>query len=102
MTEDPGYGLAYAGLADTYNLMALQGWMDQQEGRDKAVELALKALELDENLAEAYTVLGSIYDYVDWDWENAESAFKRALELNPNYATAHHYYSRAFKYYWTT
>jgi len=92
--EDPGYGLAYAGLADTYNLMALQGWMDEQEGRDRAVELALKALELDENLAEAYTVLGSIYDYVDWDWENAENAFKRALEINPNYATAHHYYSQ--------
>ncbi len=70
--EDPDYGLAYAGLADTYNLMALQGWIDKQEGRDKAVELALKALELDKNLAEAYTVLGSIYDYVDWDWENAE------------------------------
>jgi len=93
IAEDPGYGLAYAGLADTYNLMALQGWMDEQEGRDKAVELALKALELDENLAEAYTVLGSIYDYVDWDWENAEGVFKRALELNPNYSTAHHYYS---------
>ena len=92
--EDPGYGLAYAGLADTYNLMAIQGWIDKQEGRDKAVELALKALELDENLAEAYTVLGSIYDYVDWDWENAESAFKRAIEINPNYATAHHYYSQ--------
>ncbi len=94
--EDPDYGLAYAGLADTYNLMALQGWIDQQEGRDKAVELALKALELDENLAEAYTVLGSIYDYVDYDWENAENAFKRALEINPNYATAHHYYSQHF------
>jgi TolB-like protein/uncharacterized protein HemY len=94
IAEDPGYGLAYAGLADTYNLMALQGWIDEQEGRDKAVELALKALELDENLAEAYTVLGSIYDYVDWDWEKAENAFKRTLELNPNYATAHHYYSQ--------
>jgi len=92
--EDPGYGLAYAGLADTYNLMALQGWIDKQEGRDKAVDLALKSLVLDENLTEAYTVLGSIYDYVDWDWENAEKAFKRALELNPNYATAHHYYSQ--------
>ena len=91
--EDPSYGLAYAGFADTYKLMALQGWMDMQEGRDKAEELALKALELDENLAEAYSVLGSIYDYVDWDWENAEKAFKRALEINPNYSTAHHYYS---------
>jgi TolB-like protein len=94
INEDPGYGLAYAGLADTYNLMALQGWIEQQEGRDKAVELALKALELDGNLAEAYTVLGSIYDYVDWDWDNAERAFKRAFEINPNYATAHHYYSQ--------
>ena len=92
--EDPAYGLAYSGLADTYNLMALQGWIDEQEGRDKAVELALKALQLDGNLAEAYTVLGSIYDYVDWDWENAEKAFKRALKLNPNYSTAHHYYSQ--------
>ncbi len=91
--EDPAYGLAYAGLADTYNLMALQGWIDRQEGRDSAEKLAFEALELDENLAEAYTVLGSIYDYVDWDWENAENAFKRALRLNPNYATAHHYYS---------
>jgi TolB-like protein/Flp pilus assembly protein TadD len=92
--EDPGYGLAYAGLADTYNLMALQGWIDTQEGRNKAVELAFQALELDGNLAEAYTVLGSIYDYVDWDWEKAEEAFKSALELNPNYATVHHYYSQ--------
>jgi len=91
--EDPGYGLAYAGLADTYNLMALQSWIDKQEGRDRAVELALKALELDGNLAEAYTVLGSIYTFVDRDWENAESAYKHALELNPNYSTAHHYYS---------
>lgn len=94
IAEDPEYGLAYAGLADTYNLMSIQGWMDEQEGRNKAVELALKALELDENLAEAYTVLGSIYDYVDWDWENAERAFNRALEINPNYSTAHHYYSQ--------
>ena len=93
ISEDPGYGLAYAGLADTYNLMALQGWIDKQEGRDRAVELALKALELDENLAEAYTVLASLYTYVDCDWENAESAYTHALELNPNYSTAHHYYS---------
>ena len=95
IAEDPAYGLAYAGLADTYNLMTIQGWIDnKQEGRDKAVELALKALELDGNLAEAYTVLGSIYDYVDWDWENAKNAYSRALEINPNYATAHHYYSQ--------
>jgi len=90
---DPGYGLAYAGLADTYFLMALQGHMDGQEGRDMAVELAYKALELDGNLSEAYTVLGSLYDYLDWDWKKAEDAFQRALELNPNYSTAHQYYA---------
>ncbi|MBN2863059.1 MAG: tetratricopeptide repeat protein [Bacteroidales bacterium] len=91
--EDPDYGLAYAGLADTYNLMALQGWIDEHEGRDKAVELATKALDLDGNLAEAYTVLGQIYDYVDWDWGKAEKVFRKAFEVNPSYATAHHYYS---------
>jgi TolB-like protein len=90
---DPGYGLAYAGLADTYFLMTIQDHIERQEGRDKAVELAYKALELDGNLSEAYTVLGSLYDYVDWDWEKAEDAFQRALKLNPNYSTAHQYYA---------
>ncbi len=93
INEDPAYGLAYAGLADTYGLMALQGWMDRHEGRDKAVELALKALELDETLSEAYTVLATLNDFVDWDWEMAEQRFARALELDPNYSTAHQYYS---------
>jgi len=91
--EDPGYGLAYAGLADTYFLMAIQNHIERQEGRDMAVELAYKALELDGNLSEAYTVLGSLYDYMDWDWKKAEDAFQRALELNPNYSTAHQYYA---------
>ena len=90
---DPDYGLAYAGKADTYFLMALQGWMDRLEGRDMAVELANRALKLDKNLAEAYTVLASIGDYVDFDWEAAEKAFQHALELNPNYSTAHQYYA---------
>jgi TolB-like protein len=91
--EDPGYGLAYAGLADSYLLMAIQGWIDRNEGRDKAVEFASKALELDDNLAEAYTVLGQVYDYIDWEWGKAERAFQLAFEINPNYATAHHYYA---------
>jgi TolB-like protein len=90
---DPDYALAYAGKADTYNLMALQGWMNRQEGRDEAVELVYQALDLDENLAEAYTVLGTLMDFVDFDWEGAEQAFQRALKLNPNYATAHQYYA---------
>jgi TolB-like protein/Tfp pilus assembly protein PilF len=90
---DPGYGLAYAGLADTYILMAIQGYIDRWEGRDKGQEMALRALELDGSLGEAYTVLGQMYDYVDWEWEKAENAFQRALTLNPNYSTAHKYYA---------
>lgn len=91
--KDPGYGLAYAGLADTYHLMALQGYSDRIGGRDKAEDLALRALELDGSLAEAYTVLGDLYTYVDWEWEKADDAFQRALALNPNYSTAHQYYA---------
>jgi TolB-like protein/Tfp pilus assembly protein PilF len=90
---DPGYGLAYAGLSDTYILMGIQGYMDRMEGRNKSEELAFKALELDGNLGEAYTVLGQIYDYVDWEWDKAENAFRQALPLNPNYSTAHKYYA---------
>lgn len=89
---DPGYGLAWAGLADTYYIMAFYGWIDRQVGIDKAVELAHKALELDESLAEAYTVLGSIYNTEHWDWEKAETSFKRALTLNPSFSTTHQYY----------
>ena len=93
IAEDPEYGLAYAGLADTYHLMALQEWIDKKEGKNKAVELALKALELDPDLAEAHTVLASLYTYVDWNWEKAEKEFLQAIKLNPNYSTAHFYYS---------
>jgi TolB-like protein len=91
--EDPEYGLAYAGLADTYNLMALQGHIDQNEGRDKAVDLSKKALELDDQLAEAHNVLASIYTYIDKDWKSAEREYLKAIEINPNYPTVHHYYS---------
>jgi tetratricopeptide (TPR) repeat protein len=93
IAEDPNYGSAYAGLADTYYLMGLQGHMDLKTGRDKAVTLALKALELDDRLAEAHNVLGSIYTYIDWSWEAAEKEYMMALKLNPNFSTVHHYYS---------
>ena len=93
IAEDPEFGLAYAGLADTYHLMALQRWMDRKEGKDKAIELAMKALELDPDLAEAHTVLASLYTYVDWNWEKSEKEFLQAIKLNPNYSTAHFYYS---------
>jgi len=90
---DPGYALAYACLADSYHILGSYHWIDRQAGMDKAVELANRALDLDGNLAEAYTILGTIYDYTDWEWEKAENAFQRALELNPNYSTTQHYYA---------
>ncbi|MGB8491117.1 MAG: helix-turn-helix domain-containing protein [Bacteroidales bacterium] len=93
IAEDPEYGLAYAGLADTYHLMALQRWIGKKEGKDKAVELAMKALELDPDLAEAHTVLASLYTYIDWNWEKSEKEFLQAIKLNPNYSTARFYYS---------
>ena len=91
--EDPEYGLAYAGMADSYNLMAVQGYIDKKEGRDKAVDLSKKALELDGQIAEAHNVLASIYTYIDRDWEAADQEYLKAIEINPNYPTVHHYYS---------
>jgi len=97
--EDPAYGLAYARLADAYHLMAAHGWMDRQEGTSMAKELALKALELDKNLAEAYAVLGTVYER-EWKWEKSEIAFKQALELNPNYSVGHEYYAHLLMNFW--
>lgn len=93
ITEDPGYGLAYAGLADNYSLMALQGHIDKTEGNTIAKAMVKKALEIDPGLSEAHTVLGCLYTYTDWNWKAAEKEFKKAITLNPNYSTAHQYYA---------
>jgi TolB-like protein/AraC-like DNA-binding protein len=91
--EDPGFGLAYAGLADNYHLMAIQCWMDRNEGKSKAVDLAFKAMELDPVLAEPHAVLGDLYTYSDWEWTKSETELIQAIKLNPNYSSAHQYYS---------
>jgi len=86
---DSKFALAYIGIADTYNLIAF-------ENRDKyprGKEAVKKALELDSNLPEAHTSLGWIYLYFEWDWPAAETEFKRAIEIKPSYATAHHWYT---------
>lgn len=93
VAEDSLYALAYAGIADNYHLMAIQGRMNKTEGVKLALEMAEKALEIDPDLAEAHTVFGSIYTYVDRNWNAAEKEFIQAIELNPNYSTAHQYYS---------
>ena len=97
--KDANYALAYAGLADTYALMPLYGNYKPNEYKPLAKQSALKALELDANLAEAHASLGYIINTYDFDWEGAEREYKTAIKLNPNYATAHQWYAEhlAFK-----
>lgn len=89
---DPNYALAYAGLSDCYQVMVNLSQVTPGNGFPRARTAALKALELDDRLAEAHTSLASIKGDVDWDWQGAEAEYQRALELNPNYVTAHHWY----------
>ncbi len=86
---DPNYALAYVGLADAYRGLPLGGETDPQEYFPKAKEAAQKAVQIDENLAEAHAVLGWIIYWYDWDWESAEQHCRRALELDPGSADAH-------------
>jgi DNA-binding SARP family transcriptional activator len=90
--RDPIYALAYSGLADCYNLVSLYGVLPPKDTMPRAKAAARKALELDSSLAEAHTSLAYTFLYFDWEWAAAEHAFRRALAINPNYATAHHWY----------
>jgi len=91
--KDPGYALAYAGLADSYVLLGDWGLMAPKEAFPRAKAAALKALEMDETLADPHASLGAARVDYDWDWVRAEKEFKRAIELNPGYATAHRCYA---------
>ncbi|MEA2692129.1 MAG: eukaryotic-like serine/threonine-protein kinase, partial [Acidobacteriota bacterium] len=88
--KDPTYAPAYAGLADAYNFMSYL--RVSPEAMPKARAAVLKALALDDALPEAHASLGNILFDEDWDWAGGERELRRALELNPNYATAHHWY----------
>ncbi|MHC4538969.1 MAG: protein kinase domain-containing protein, partial [Planctomycetota bacterium] len=90
--KDPNYAPAYAGLAVSYGLLPVYSPLPSKEVVPKAREMALKAIEIDETLAEAHTALGLIKEY-DWDWEGGEREYKRAIELNPGYAEGHRDYS---------
>jgi tetratricopeptide (TPR) repeat protein len=95
--QDPGYALAYAGLADTYS--ALGGgyiYLPPTDTFPKAKAAALKALQLDDTLAEAHAAL-AYAEFFDWDWPSAEREFKRAIELNPNSALSHDRYAECLK-----
>ncbi len=93
--EDPKYAQAYSGLADTYSLLG--DWqyavMTPKEALPKAKAAATKALELDSALGEAHNSLAFCLDGFDWDFDSAGKEFRRAIELNPGYATAHHWYA---------
>jgi eukaryotic-like serine/threonine-protein kinase len=90
--KDPSYALAWAGLADCYNVYNFYGVLSPKESKQMAKEAARKALELDDTLAEAHVSVAYAKRTYDWDWSGAEREFKRAIELNPDYATAHHWY----------
>ncbi len=95
---DPNYALAYAGLADAYAFLGSStGERPPTEFYPKTKAAALKALEIDNELAEAHTSLGFCYMMYEWNFAEARRAFKRAIELNPNYANAHDGYSFYFK-----
>jgi TolB-like protein/DNA-binding winged helix-turn-helix (wHTH) protein/tetratricopeptide (TPR) repeat protein len=93
--EDPKYARSYSGLADTYALLG--DWqyaaMPAKEAFPKAKVAAIKALELDSSLGEAHNSLAFVLDGFDWDLAAAGREFRRAIELNPGYATAHHWYA---------
>jgi TolB-like protein/Flp pilus assembly protein TadD len=95
---DPNYALAYAGLADAYAFLASStGGMPPRDTYPKAKAAALKALEIDETLAEAHTSLGFFHLMYDWNFAEAEREFKRAIKLNPGYANAHDGYGFLLK-----
>jgi TolB-like protein/DNA-binding winged helix-turn-helix (wHTH) protein/Tfp pilus assembly protein PilF len=91
--KDPNYARAYAGLADCYALAGGYSGRPQTEFMPEARAAALHALQIDDKLPEAHTALALIVQNYDWDWQTAEKEFRRAIELNPNYATAHHWYA---------
>jgi tetratricopeptide (TPR) repeat protein len=94
--KDPNYALAYAGLANCYITLDSYFLLPPKEAIPKAKVAAMKALEIDDNLAEAHTASATYY--YDWDWSASERQFRRAIELNPNYATAHQWYAELLVY----
>lgn len=90
--KDPNYALAYAGLADTYTLLGQAGYLPPTDAWLRAKSAASEALRVDDRLAEAHTSSALVKEHYDWEWAEAEQEFRRAIELNPNSAAAHHWY----------
>src|SRR5438046_1241214 len=92
IARDPNYALAYAGLAKAYILLPFYAGADRLDSYSKAKDAALKALRLDSNLAEAHVALGKVLFFGEIDLTGAMREYKRAIELQPNDATAHHWF----------
>jgi len=91
--KDPSYALAYSGLADSYVLLAWNSYLPPKNAFPKAKAAAMKALRFDENLPEAHTSLAAPLWLHDWNWLEAQTEFKRSLQLGPAYPTANHWYA---------
>jgi tetratricopeptide (TPR) repeat protein len=96
IVHDPGYAQAYAGLADTYNLLREFSTMPESQAYPRAIAAATKAVELDDSLAEAHRALAFAEFYGNWDFVDAEREFRRAIQLNPNDPVARRWYANAF------
>jgi len=93
LARDPDYALAYTGLADTYIQFAFQGMLPARESFAHAKKFAEAAFRIDDRLAESHTSIAGVKRYCDWDWTGAETAYRRALELNSNNPRAHRQYA---------
>ncbi len=91
--KDPDYALAYDGLADSWLPLGWYGYLSPSAAFPQAKVAVIKALSLDDSLAEAHTSLAFVNLYYDRDWAGAEREFRRAIDLNPNYANGHHWYA---------
>jgi Tfp pilus assembly protein PilF len=98
ITSDPGYAPAYSGLSEAYAMLGFRGGFPSKDALSGAKKAALKAIELDDTLAEPHASLAFIAETYEWDWPAAEREYKRALELNPGYAQAHNWYGGYLTY----
>jgi TolB-like protein/Tfp pilus assembly protein PilF len=93
VAKDPNYAQAYAGVAYAYILLFDRGWVSPGEGSPKVRSAAQRAIELDPTLAEPHAALAAVRELADWDWAGAEDEYRKAIGLNPNDATSHHWYA---------
>jgi TolB-like protein/DNA-binding winged helix-turn-helix (wHTH) protein/Tfp pilus assembly protein PilF len=96
IAKDPSFAQAHSGLADSYVLLGGYGFEAQEAAMPRAKAAALKALGIDDRLADAYTSLALISLQYEWNWKESEKDYKRAIELNPNYSVAHHWYGDGY------